>query len=80
MLAASLNATAQSNPISTDAKQDYPSIKDILLKSAVKMPQENYSFRTTPRVRTFGEMIAHVADVRTAMCTAARGEGTRRQS
>ena len=24
------------------------------------MPAEDYAFRTTPQVRTFGEMIAHV--------------------
>jgi uncharacterized damage-inducible protein DinB len=65
---------AQSNPTSNDAKADYTSIKNILLKSADKMPEENYSFRTTPLVRTYGEMIAHIADAQMAMCAAAKGE------
>jgi len=74
MMALATNLKAQSNPISADTKQDYISIKNILLKSADKMPEENYSFRTTPQVRTYGEMIAHVADVQTALCAMAKGE------
>lgn len=74
IIAGAVNLKAQSNPISADAKQGYMSIKNILLKSADKMPEENYSFRTTPQVRTYGEMIAHVADVQTALCAMAKGE------
>lgn len=77
VLAGCLNVGAQSNPISMDAKLDYTSIKNLLLKSGDKMPEENYSFRTTPQVRTFGEMIAHVADAQMAMCSAAKGESKR---
>jgi uncharacterized damage-inducible protein DinB len=65
---------AQSNPLSTEAKADYTSIKNVLLKSAEKMPDENYSFRTTPEVRTYGEMIAHIADTQMALCGIAKGE------
>lgn len=38
------------------------------------MPAENYSFRTTPLVRNFGELVAHVADVQIANCSVAKGE------
>ncbi|HUI81215.1 MAG TPA: DinB family protein [Bryobacteraceae bacterium] len=69
---ATLNA--QSNPFSTDARQTYAMIKTSLLKAAEKMPEENYSFRTTPQVRTFGEMIAHVADAGLLMCATVKGE------
>src|SRR5271167_2613290 len=68
---------AQTNPLSSDAKSDYISIKNNLLKSADKMPEENYSFRTTPQVRTYGEMIAHIADVQTMLCATAKGEQKR---
>ena len=77
ILAATISLQAQSNPISTDAKGDYTSIKNILLKSADKMPEENYGFRTTPQVRTYGEMIAHIADVQTMLCGIAKGEQKR---
>src|SRR5579862_855917 len=64
---------AQSNPLSGDAKDDYTKIKAILMKSADKMPEENYSFQTTPQVRTYGAMIAHIADVQTTLCSLAAG-------
>ncbi|HTB19982.1 MAG TPA: DinB family protein [Bryobacteraceae bacterium] len=67
---------AQDNPISADARQSYALVKDSLLKAADRMPAENYSFRTVPQVRTFGEMIAHVADGQLLMCQVAKGEKT----
>ena len=65
---------AQDNPFSADARQTYAMIKDSLLKAADKMPAEAYSFRTVPQVRTFGEMIAHIADAQVRMCGVVRGE------
>jgi uncharacterized damage-inducible protein DinB len=77
LMALCLNATAinaQDNPFSTDARQTYALIKDSLLRAADKMPEEYYSFRTTPQVRTFGEMIAHVADGQLRMCAVVNGD------
>lgn len=65
---------AQDNPFSADAKGAYTNIKNTLLKAADKMPEENYSFKTVPAVRTYGEMIAHVADAQMGICGAAKGE------
>ena len=73
-LAATLCVQAQDNPFSADARQTYALVKGSLLKAADKMPAENYSFRTTPQVRTFGEMIAHVADAQFLMCGVVKGE------
>jgi len=67
-------ARAQNNPFSDDARQTYAMIKDSLLKAADKMPADAYSFRTVPQVRTFGEMIAHIADAHVRMCGVVRGE------
>lgn len=75
LVAGAVNLAAQStNPMSDDARYWYNSIKTILLKSADKMPEENYAFRTTPQVRTYGEMIAHIADVQVALCGMVKGE------
>lgn len=65
---------AQGNPSSDDARQTYALIKPSLLRAAEKMPEEYYSFRTVPEVRTFGEMIAHVADGQLRMCAVVKGE------
>ncbi|HLH42675.1 MAG TPA: DinB family protein [Bryobacteraceae bacterium] len=74
--AAALAQNAQ-NPFSADAKQSYTGIKNTLLKAADKMPEENYSFRTTQQVRTYGEIIAHIADVQMTLCGIAKGEQTK---
>jgi hypothetical protein len=71
-LAAALHA--QNNPFSDDARQSYALVKASLLKAADRMPAEDYAFRTTPKVRTFGEMIAHVAAGQMLMCGVVKGE------
>ncbi len=65
---------AQNNPLSADAKRAFNGIKNNILKSAEKMPDENYSFRPTPAVRSFGQLIGHVADYHYIFCGAANGE------
>ncbi|SRR5579884_44066 len=62
------------NPFSADARSSYTGIKNSLLRAAEKMPEENYSFRTVKEVRTFGEMVGHVADIQMMLCSLAKGE------
>ena len=38
-------APASTNPLSTWNRMAYGRVKDILLRSAQKMPEENYSFK-----------------------------------
>jgi len=54
-------------------KGAYNGIKNNLTKAAEKMPEEQYSFKASPDIRTFGELIAHVADVQARICSAAAG-------
>jgi len=67
----------QSSPSSDDARQSYALVKPSLIRAAEKMPEEYYSFRTVPEVRTFAEMIAHVADGQLLMCGVVKGEQVR---
>jgi ABC-type oligopeptide transport system substrate-binding subunit len=62
------------NTLSNEAKQAYHGIKNNLTKMAEKMPEENYSFKATPDVRTFGQLVAHVADAQAGTCSAVLGE------
>lgn len=41
---------------------DYGFVKATLLRSAEKMPEENYGFKPTDTVRSFGQIVGHVAD------------------
>jgi len=62
------------NPLSTWNKFAYARVKDILRKSAEKMPEENYSFKPADTVRTYGQIVGHVADAQYAFCSLALGE------
>src|SRR4051794_26235185 len=43
-------------------------------RSAEQMPESLYSFKPTPAVRSFGQIIGHVADAQYMFCSAALGE------
>ncbi|MFB3813703.1 MAG: DinB family protein [Terriglobales bacterium] len=62
------------NPYSAFNKRAYGYIKDVLLRSAEKMPEENYSFKPSDTVRSFGQLLGHVADSQYYFCSAALGE------
>ncbi|OFV90548.1 MAG: hypothetical protein A3G76_07435 [Acidobacteria bacterium RIFCSPLOWO2_12_FULL_65_11] len=53
---------AQSATLKGDLLNDWLSMKDAMMKIADAMPEEKFSFKTTPPQRTFGEQILHVAD------------------
>ena len=65
---------AQSNPMIAEVKQSYTTRKNQLLRSAEKMPDDGYSFKPTPEMRSFGQLVAHIADAQTRICAAAKGE------
>jgi uncharacterized damage-inducible protein DinB len=65
---------AQDNPLSAGNKFLYTMIKGNLVKAAQKMPEENYSFKPTPDVRSFGQIVGHVADAQYLFCSAVKGE------
>jgi uncharacterized damage-inducible protein DinB len=73
VLACALHAQS-ANPLSTEARQVYTSVKNNILRSAEKMPEENYGFKPAPRVRTFGQILGHVAEEQYIFCSAVRGE------
>ena len=49
-------------------------IRNYFIRSAEKMPEASYGFRPAPEVRTFGQIIAHVADDQYNICSMAKGE------
>ena len=58
---------------SAEVKQGYNGIKNNLLKMADKMPDDSYSFKASPDIRTFGQLVAHVADSTMGTCSAVNG-------
>lgn len=74
MLAAYLRAQ-DANPLAADVKRAYDEVKTNILRSAEKMPEENYDFRPAPRVRTFGQILGHIAQEQYLyFCAPVKGE------
>jgi uncharacterized damage-inducible protein DinB len=67
-------ATAPANPLSTWNKGAYDYEKGMLLKAAEKMPEESYGFKPVDSVRTYGQIVGHVADAQYLFCSIALGE------
>ena len=67
-------ASAQSKTLTTDIKLDYRTIRDYFIRAAEKMPEDKYTFKPSPDVRSFAQQIAHVADDQYNLCMPAVGE------
>jgi len=62
------------NPISGSQKRVYAMLSSVVIAAAEKMPEENYSFKPSPDVRTFGQLVGHLADSQYFFCSLASGE------
>src|SRR5260370_38418210 len=62
------------DPMSKETKGLYTNVKTNILKSAEKMPEASYSFKPSPDVRNYGEVLGHIADSQYFFCGAAKGE------
>ncbi len=71
-------AFAQSaSPFISELKQFYTVRKGDLLKAVDRMPAENYDFKPTPEMRSFGQLVAHIADAQMGFCSGAKGQPKR---
>src|SRR5438477_12020019 len=67
-------AVSPERPVAAFDKKAYGYLKDVLLRSAEKMPEENYNFKPTEAVRSFGQILGHVADSQYMFCSMVLGE------
>ena len=49
-------------------------LSSVVIAAAEKMPEESYSFKPTPEVRSFGQLVGHLADANYFFCSTAAGE------
>jgi uncharacterized damage-inducible protein DinB len=56
------------------AKAMHAMIRRDLAEAAENMPADEYAFRPTPQVRSFGQIIGHVVDANFFFCSQAAGE------
>ncbi len=74
LCACAATLAAQNNPLTTELKRFYAGSRDNLMRSAEKVPEEDYGFKPAAEVRTFGQEVAHAAQFQMIICGAAKGE------
>jgi uncharacterized damage-inducible protein DinB len=66
-LAARAQGVAATKPL-------YDDVKDNIIKSAEMLSAVNYAYKPTPKVRSFGQLIGHIANANYMLCATAKGE------
>jgi uncharacterized damage-inducible protein DinB len=67
------NPIADPNPITKTLSIFRSNMQDKIMKSANATPEAKYSYRPTPDVRSFAEILTHVADISYILCSNAKG-------
>src|SRR5215469_7016033 len=62
------------NPITASERGLYSFMSNAVIRAAEKMPEDNYTFKPTPDVRSFGQLVGHEADANYMFCSMAAGE------
>jgi uncharacterized damage-inducible protein DinB len=65
---------AHGGPIVGSSKGMFAQIKDSVLRTAEKVPENVYSYQPTPEIRTFAQLLAHEADGQYEFCSAVTGK------
>jgi uncharacterized damage-inducible protein DinB len=68
------NPIMASNPLTTTLSIFRSNMQDKIMKSADAMPESKYSYRPTKDVRSFAEILNHVADISYTLCSNVKGE------
>lgn len=60
-----------------ESKQGFTAVEANVQKLAEAMPEESYGFKPSPDIRSFGELMAHIADAQAGLCSTAAGQPQR---
>lgn len=79
LLASALPAAAQAqdktaNPFTGVVKDAWNGMKGNITKAATAMPENEYSFKPVPEVRSFGQIVGHLVNEHYGICSGAKGE------
>lgn len=70
---------ATSSPAVTTARMLWEPMIGYITAAAEELPESTYSFKPTPEVRSFGQLIGHVAGAQYLICAAALGDPPRNE-
>jgi uncharacterized damage-inducible protein DinB len=68
------NPTTALNPLTATISIFRSNMQDKIMKSADAMPESKYSYRPTKDVRSFAEILNHVANISYTLCSNVKGE------
>jgi uncharacterized damage-inducible protein DinB len=74
LILSSAPLVAQASSATAQTRDLWMTVRQYILDAANDVPESLYSFRPTPDVRTFGELIGHVAGAQNMFCAMALGE------
>lgn len=74
--AAGQTPAPSANPVSDALRNAWNSAKRNIRESAEQMPEAKYGFKATDAVKSFGEILAHVAGANYEYCSGAKGEAS----
>ena len=73
-VAAPAAAQDAADAVMTQTRANYERVASFITLSAEQLPEEHYSFRPTADVRTFGEILGHIANSQFFYCSSVLGE------
>ncbi|MEP6591323.1 MAG: DinB family protein, partial [Gemmatimonadota bacterium] len=78
LLAGSAHAqTTTANPAVNTSRQLWEQLTGYITTAAQDTPESLYAYRPTPQVRSFGQLIGHLAGSQYMFCATALGDSTR---
>jgi uncharacterized damage-inducible protein DinB len=73
-LASAQTPAAPDTGYTATLRSSWNNVKRYVAASAEKMPADQYGFKPTPEVRSFGELVAHLANEHYLLCAPLKGE------
>ncbi len=67
------------NPAVNTTRMLWEQLTAYITTTAAELPESTYSYRPTPEVRSFGQLIGHVAGAQYLICAAALGDPERKE-
>ena len=67
-------AQAPANTAVGSVRPLYAQVRDYVTAAAEQMPEAEYGFKPTPEVRSFGQLVGHLANAQHMICALALGE------
>lgn len=76
---AAQNSAASDNAAVSTSRQLWETFVGHITTAADELPESKYAYQPTPDVRTFGQLVGHVAGAQYLICAAALGEPPRNE-